>query len=568
MRMVVILAALVNSFAGYSQIISTDPYPQGYFRNPLSIPMSLSGNFGELRPNHYHMGLDLKTNKVQNLSVFAAADGYISRIKIEPGGFGRAIYINHPNGYTSLYAHLNNFFPALEQYVKQKQYSAQSWSIYLEIPPDLFPVKKGNFIAYSGTTGGSQAPHVHFEIRKTDGDVNLNPFLFGFPIPDNTVPTILRVAIYDRTKSLYEQNPRLLTVRRSGNKFNITPSLVQVSTPLVSVGIGAYDTQTGSTNHNGIYEGDLYIDDQPAIGFQMDRINYNDTRYLNAHIDYKKKVNGGFYIQLLSELPGYRNSIYKRVAGNGTIDLSDGKIHAAKITVYDGDGNHSDLRFSLRYDGTPRRNNSAQSKMFYPSMVDGYEAPDCEFYLSEKSLYDSVHIQYARSASSITPAISALHSIGAVYIPLQEPITIRIKPLNNLTDAEESRTIMQRTAGGKTEVRKVEWNNGWAKANFSEFGNFQLAIDTEPPQIVPVNLYDGANLSKASRIVINIRDNFSQYENFRAELDGQWLRFTNDKGRSFIYVFDEKCARGSHELKISIDDEAGNRTQRVYRFTR
>ena len=203
MRMVVILAALVNSFAGYSQIISTDPYPQGYFRNPLSIPMSLSGNFGELRPNHYHMGLDLKTNKVQNLSVFAAADGYISRIKIEPGGFGRAIYINHPNGYTSLYAHLNNFFPALEQYVKQKQYSAQSWNIYLEIPPDLFPVKKGNFIAYSGTTGGSQAPHVHFEIRKTDVDVNLNPLLFGFPIPDKTSPTLPRLAIYDRSKSLY-----------------------------------------------------------------------------------------------------------------------------------------------------------------------------------------------------------------------------------------------------------------------------------------------------------------------------------------------------------------------------
>ena len=568
MRMVVILVTLVNSFAGYSQIISTAPYPQGYFRNPLSIPMSLSGNFGELRPNHYHMGLDLKTNKVQNLSVYAAADGYVSRIKIEPGGFGRAIYINHPNGFTTLYAHLNNFFPALERYVKEKQYSAESWSIYLEIPPDLFPVKKGTFIAYSGTTGGSQAPHLHFEIRKTDGDVNLNPLLFGFPIPDKTIPTLLRLGIYDRSKSLYEQNPRLLAVRRSGNKFNISPNLVQVSAPLISLAIGGYDTQTGSTNHNGIYEGDLYIDNEPVIGFQMNEINYNDTRYLNAHIDYRTKANGGSYLQHLSELPGYRNSIYKRIAGNGTIDLSDGKPHQAKISVYDANGNSTELNFSLKYDGTPRRSNISQSKMFYPAMVDGFEAPDCEFYLSERSLYDSVHIQYSVIPSTIDPAISAMHSIGATYIPLQEPVTIRIKPSRPLTEAEKSRTIMQRIAGGKTDVRKVEWNNGWAKANFMEFGGFQLAIDTEPPQIVPVGLYDGANLSKASRITINIKDNFSQYKNFRAELDGQWLRFTNDKGRSFIYVFDEKCSSGSHELKISIDDEAGNRTQRIYRFTR
>src|SRR6476660_4530559 len=158
-----------------STTLLAQPYPQGYFRSPLNIPMQLVANFGELRANHWHMGLDIRTQQKQNLPVYAAAEGYISRVKIEPGGFGRAIYINHPNGYTTLYAHLNNFFPALERYVKEKQYSTESWSIYLEIPPDLFPVKKGTFIAYSGTTGGSQAPHLHFEIRKTDVDVNLNP---------------------------------------------------------------------------------------------------------------------------------------------------------------------------------------------------------------------------------------------------------------------------------------------------------------------------------------------------------------------------------------------------------
>src|SRR4051812_351735 len=175
MRTVLCLLILLNSCPLHAQVFETHKYPSSYFRNPLNIPISLSGNFGELRPNHYHMGLDIRTHKVQNLPVFAAADGYVARVKIEPFGFGRAIYINHPNGFTTVYGHLNNFFPQLEQYVKEKQYENESWSVFLEIPPTLFPVKKGSLIAYSGTTGGSQAPHLHFEIRSTSDDVNLNP---------------------------------------------------------------------------------------------------------------------------------------------------------------------------------------------------------------------------------------------------------------------------------------------------------------------------------------------------------------------------------------------------------
>src|SRR5687768_16097598 len=190
----------------------SSPYPKGYFRNPVSIPMSLSGNFGELRSNHYHMGLDIRTNKRENLPVVAAAEGYIAKVKIEAGGFGRAIYINHPNGYTTLYAHLNNFNSALEAYIKRRQYELESWSVYIDIPPDAFPVRKGDFIAYSGNTGGSQAPHLHFEIRTTSTDVNVNPLLFGFSLPDNVKPRISRLAIYDRTKSVYEQSPKMYSL--------------------------------------------------------------------------------------------------------------------------------------------------------------------------------------------------------------------------------------------------------------------------------------------------------------------------------------------------------------------
>ena len=566
MRTVISLVFLSIALVVRAQIFEPARYPSSYFRNPLNIPMSLSGNFGELRPNHYHMGLDIRTNKVQNLDVFAAAEGYIARIKIEPFGFGRAIYINHPNGLTTVYAHLNNFFPELEQYVKEQQYAQQSWSIFITIPPDIFPVKKGTFIAHSGTTGGSQAPHLHFEIRTTDVDQNLNPMLFGLPIPDHTSPTIQRLVIYDRSKSIYEQTPRFLDTRRSGNIFNISQGLAVVSSPLISFGISAFDTQSGSTNHLGIYEADLFLDNNPVIGFRMNYISYLDTRNISAHIDYKTKAIHGPYIQLLSNLPGYRNSIYKKVSGDGIIDLSDGRPRKVKVDVYDAYGNRSVLQFSVRYNGNKKQVAPVPGKLFAPMMVDGFEGRECEFYLGENSLYDSAHIAYTNAPATAEGA-SAVHTIGSITIPLAAPLTVRIKPIRPLTDAERNRTVMQRFADETKEVRKVEWNNGWAKANFMDFGNFQLLIDTEAPQII-ANFQNGDNLSKQSRIVIGVKDNNGQYKNFRAELDGTWLRFTNDKAKSFIYNFDEKCSRGEHQLKVSVEDEAGNGSERVFTFVR
>ncbi len=562
------LFLLLNSSALVAQIFPPASYPQGYFRDPLEIPIRLAGNFGELRPNHYHMGLDIKTNARENLPVYAAADGYISRIKIEPYGFGRAIYITHPNGFTTVYAHLNAFNPTLEKWVKDQQYAQQSWKVFLELTPDLFPVKKGDFLANSGNTGGSQAPHLHFEVRRTDADVNVNPFLFGFQIADNVPPRLQRLAIYDRTRSVYEQSPRLFPVKAySGSTYITTPSVITVSSPLISFGIGAYDTQTGSTNHNGIFESTLTVDEQPVVAFRMDNISYNDTRDLNAHIDYKTKAQGGPFLQHLSELPGYTNAIYKRKSGNGAIDVSDGAVHTVSILVKDASGNSSTLACKVRFIKGSQEPAPA-GKQFYPMMMDGLENPDCEFYLGERCLYDSVHIRYNKSANSNDHVVSAIHTIGAAYIPIRDSMLVRIQPLRTLTDAEKSRTVMQWFAGTKNEVQKVQWQGNWASTRFRDLGSFQLVLDIEPPVIAPIGFVSGADLSKATRLAFNVKDNLEEIKNVRAELDGKWLRFSNDKGVTFIYQFDEKCMGGQHELKIHAEDEAGNVTEKTYNFTR
>ncbi len=561
---------LSSSYPTQSQSLFTNPgYPQGYFRNPLNIPIDLSGNFGELRPNHYHMGLDLKTQKRQNLPVYAAADGYISRIKIEPFGFGRAIYINHPNGYSTLYAHLNDFIPALDEYIKQQQYKQESWRVILDLPAGLFPVKKGDFLAFSGNTGGSQAPHLHWEVRRIADETNVNPLLFGMPLPDNSNPTITRLAIYDRTKSIYEQSPRYITIAKTPSGYTTVPAVLSVSSPKISFAISASDTHSGSTNPNGIFEATVYDNGTAVAGFQMDNISYSNTRGLNAHIDYKTKANGGPYLQQLFELPGYLHSIYKHASSDGVINLIDGGVHGIKITVKDAIGNTAILNGSIQYSGQSFKEASS-GKQFYPLMLDGFEAATCEFFIGERCLYDSVHIAYKTQASATPSSVSDLHIIGATYIPLHEAMLVRIKPSQALSKEQMERVVMQRFVYNKkdNEVVKVEWQNDWASARFRDFGIFQLLIDTVPPVILPIGIKEGANLSNIPRIIFRVSDNFESFHSFRAELDGKWLNFSNDKGRSFVYKFDEKCLPGPHQLKVSVKDEAGNMTTQLYNFVR
>lgn len=563
-----LLAASIP-FSGSGQYAPSVAYPKGYFRNPLAIPMDLSGNFGELRPNHYHMGLDLKTLARENQPIYAAADGYISRIKIEPAGFGRAIYITHPNGFTTLYAHLNDFSPAIDKWLKEQQYARESWRLELTLSPDLFPLKKGDFIAYSGNTGGSQAPHLHFEIRRTADDVNVNPMLFGFPLADNTQPRILRLAIYNRQKSIYEQSPVLVAVKPAGaGKYVTAPPVIKVSSPKISLAMTSFDTHTGSSNLNGIYEGELQANNESVVMFRMDQISYNDTRYLNAHIDYKTKASGGSFLQHFSELPGYINSIYQHGTGNGVLEFMDGEIKDIRLIVRDSYGNSSTLQTKIQYiksGAAPAPMPGA--KMFYPLMLDGFESSDCEFYIGERCLYDSVHVRYNRMPATSPLSASALHAIGQSYIPLQEVFLVRLKATRALTETEKQKTVMQWYAGSKKDVQKVDWQQDFASARFRDFGFYQLLIDNTPPEIV-VGFADGANLSKATRILFTVKDNLDKFKNVRAELDGKWLRFTNDKGRNFIYRFDEKCLSGSHELKITAEDEAGNKVEKKVRFVR
>jgi len=547
----------------WSQLFPVKNYPKGYFTWPVAATKALAANFGELRPNHYHMGLDCKTDQRENLPILAAADGYVAKVKIEPFGFGRCIYINHPNGLTTLYAHLNDFYPALEKWITEQQYKMESWQLFLEdIPAGLFPVKKGQFIAYSGNTGGSQGPHLHFEIRDTQTDKVLNPLLFGFPVQDNIPPVITRLAVYDRNRSTYEQSPRLFPLKRQGGGYQTVPSLITLQTDKVSFAISAVDRYTGSTNQNGIYEAVLFHNDEAVTGFQLDSISYDETRYLNAHIDFRLRTGGGPFVQHLSRLPGYPAGVYRDFSGDGVIDIGDGEVHRLRIDVKDTEGNRSVLEFAVRSSGAGGLPPQA-ANLFRPGYLNVYEDNQVQFYLGEQQLYDAVQ-------AKVTP-IAAEHGGSAFrlidgQVPVHSFYPIRIR---NTAAVNPDRMVMKRWWGAKDHYDKaVPLGNGWYESRFKALGNVELYEDRVPPSITPVGFRNGMHVGKLNRIVFVIRDETDELRNFRAQLDGKWIRFSNDKGKTFVYKMDEHCGPGEHVLKVSVEDVAGNRTEREYRFTR
>ncbi len=532
-------------------------YPQGYFRHPLNIPMELVANFGEIRTNHWHMGLDIRTQQKVNLPVYAAAEGFVSRIVVEPGGFGQAIYIDHPNGFTTLYAHLNTFFPALAEYIKQEQYARESWKVDLRFQAHQFPVAKGMFIALSGNTGGSAGPHVHFEIRDTKTEKVLNPLLFRMPIADAVPPTISRLAMYDRNLSTYMQPPQLLNIQNTNGK------LIRVGSDKVSFAVGAVDRFTGSANPNGIYSARVSIDGKPISEFVLDNIDYNESRYINAQIDYSFAARGGAMLQHISPLPGAKEVGYNTFDGDGIIHLDDFAAHNISIEVKDANGNTSKVAFKVQRDTSLPPATEPIVETFLPNHVNVFDRSEFQLFTTEKTMYDAVPVRFS-TAPGAAHAVSPQYNFLDASIPAHDSVTVKIKLQNGLSALQKERLVIKNTSGNKTFVQKGRISNGWATAKFRQFGSYQLFLDDQPPLINAVS----PNLSKAASIAITPRDNFENIKSFRAELDGKWLMFTNDKGKTWRYKFDEHFPRGVHELKVVVEDEAGNVAERVFSVKR
>ena len=539
----------------------------------MGIPMELTANFGELRTHHWHMGLDIRTQAKENLPVYAAAGGYIASIGVRPLSFGRFIIINHPNGLSTLYAHLNDFEPGLEAYVTLQQYQQESWPVELKFSPQQFPVSKGTFIGYSGNTGGSAGPHLHFEIMDTKTERRLNPLLFGFPLEDRVPPVIKGLALYNRGLSINGQSPRVVPIKKTSNEYTLANSEV-LTTSLSQIGLAiqATDQVSGSSNPNGIYSATLEVDGQAVLAFILDSIDYEQTGYINAHIDYRHKQMGGAYYQHLSMLPGEGGVAYHPYQSDGVIRLTDTLPHPIAIIVADPYGNQSVLRFKIKTTNpwlgpaaNPAKLPIKEPTHFVPRNPVLIRKPDFQIDFPAMGLYDSLPIVYRRDLFPILPgAITARHQLNDPTIPVHLNFIVRLKPERVIPANLKNKVVVQRSFGAVKKVKKANLEGEWVSAEFDDFGYFQAFVDTIPPQVTLAGKGDTINVSALSRLIFTPTDNFGTIKRFRAELNDSWIRFTNDKGRSWVYRFDQRCPYGVHKLSVTVEDLVGNTTTKTW----
>jgi hypothetical protein len=538
-----------------------------YFTYPLRVEPRLNANFGEMRPNHFHMGLDLFTLRQENIPIYAPADGYFARIKIESGGFGNALYINHPNGTTTLYAHLNAFTPALEAWLDEEQYRQESWSIDLPIPPGRFPVRQGQLIGMSGNTGASAGPHVHFEIRETTTDNCLNPLTFDFPLPDRIPPDLSRIAIYDRNKSTYEQSPVIHGLKKNGAHWTI-PGVIRLNTDKITIALEATDRMSGAPNRNGIFETRLYEGGRLIGGFRLDSLGYDQTRYLNAHVDHVHRMSGGGWLQYIFPLPGDRSTIYRNAGGRNQIEINDTLRHDFRLEVMDVAGNTSEASFSVQRSGRVVQSAAQSGARLRPGHYGIIDEQDLLVVLGDRAMYDEAGIEVRKANPSNTAtAYSSLFQVMRPAIPVHDFFSIRIRPNRPVPSELLDRMVISRTSGGTRQVKKAMPGKDGFTCSFRDFGNFLLEADPVPPVIIISGLRDGGQTAGAGAIHFSVTDNNGVIRSVRPEIDGRWIKCVR-RGNSYTYRFDDRCPPGRHILTIEAEDEAGNKSSRSIVFIR
>jgi len=539
-------------------------YPKDYFQSPVTASIRLTGTFGELRSDHFHSGIDIKsaTGGVGQ-SVVAAANGFVDRIRVQASGYGNVLYIKHPNGYSTVYAHLLRFTPELEKYVRDNQYKRERFEVDLQPADEQFKVVKGQEIGKLGNSGGSTGPHLHFEIRNSTNGKVLNPQLFNLPIPDNVPPEIRDMKVYFLSENREVMTSKPLPLRRDKNgKAGLEGDTVRFGAWRVGFGVKAYDHMSGFRNDNGIYAISLYADDKLAYEWRMGELDFDETRYHNAHIDYPAKKRFGAWFHRCFVLPGNRLNNYALTETLGAVALYKDKPVRINLKVTDAGGNTSTVNFWAL------RDEVMETSFLLPSQYDfSYQTEnnivqeDFHLHVPQGALYESLRFQYKTSPSDDAGQYSPTHHLHDNRTPLHKYVEIGLKPYN-LPEELRSKAVVALCGEGRPDNCGGEWSGGMLKTRIRNFGDYCILADTDPPRIIPVVFSD--DMRKKSSMAFRIRDNFAisgraDKMSYRGTVDGQWVLFEFDQKRERLtHTFDGRIGPGKHKLRLVVKDDRNN----------
>jgi hypothetical protein len=538
---------------------------------PLSSKLYISGSFGEVRSNSFHAGLDFRTGGQVGSKVFSSENGFVSRIRVSPVGFGKAVYIQHPNGLTTVYAHLDRFVKHIDEYVKEHQYRQKSFEVDLYLKPNDFPVKRGDFIAISGNSGSSGGPHLHYEVRSTENQTPLNPSFSNLPIVDTIPPVIKSAWIYplDSTSQINSVNKKLeLFVQGNYKRFRVKDT-VRVNGK-IGVGVETFDYLSGESLRCGVYSIAMFVNNKLIYKFQIDEFNFFETRYSNSHIDFEEQQLSKKRIHRLFLDPNNRFSAYKNVINRGIIDIKKDTLYSIKIQVGDAYGKNSELQLFMM--GTDIE--ISQKNIEYPN--DSVIKPYWLFYMDnffendffwvrvpKNSLYNNLSFTYQIS-DSIPYSISPVIQVHNRFTPIHRPYTLAVK-VDSLSNNYRSKALLAAiNPDGKFEAVDANYVNGFIQGTVNFFGDFVAVVDTIPPAITPLNITNGKNMSKESSIRLKVDDQLSGILQITGLINDEWALFEYDPKNYLIsYEFDSKRLRrnSNHNLFLTVEDKKGNKQE-------
>lgn len=524
--------------------------------SPLDIPLLLSANFGELRQNHFHSGLDFKTSGTINKRVYSIADGYVSRIGVNAAGYGLVLYITHPNGYTSVYAHLNKFNSKIEKFVRDYQYAKESYVVSIEnIDPMLFPVKKGEFVALSGNTGSSGGPHLHFEVRRTADEHSLDPFFFfDNKITDNTPPEVRGIAVYT-TENIIDAPFK--SQFAEGKKLTEKKPVFESWGPTY-FGIFAYDKMDGTSNIYGVKEIELYCNNEKIFKSNIEEIDFSTSQMINSLVDYDKwKKDNRPYVKSIKE-PGNRLNIYEENLP-GYIDVKDGEIYNLRYILQDYKGNKKQYSFQVKGKERSMHNDTLKSNAFKLlwNLHNIYKTDNFSLLIPSNSLYRNSYFSLYIDTLSIN--YSPIFQLNKVAEPLQKPALLSINIVSDTLSNKQNYGLAKLDKKGKKYWIGGKYENGILRTEISDLGNrYTITADTIAPEITPVSKEDWAE-NKA--IKLKVSDDLSGVKKIKGTIDGEFVLFEHDiKSPIYIYRVDEdKILKGqNHSLQFEVWDKAGN----------